>query len=458
MRYYLLNFFLGRAAAAVVLDLVAFALAAVLAWVWFDPPFPRGTYVVATMGAGLTSFVLLYYTDAYRLTTLGQTRATLGSLIAASGAAAALLLGLHLAFGLTPTVLENAAHLAGVYVPLLLGGRFVFRVLSAQPALTTRVLVIGTSDLARAIAAAMRRHEHLGAEIVGFLSDDPNDHGDWIEGYPVIGWVHEVEKLLERQRIDRVVVASKRREERFPADELLAAKVGGLPVESGVAFYERLTGRIYLRDLRASYLIFTGGFRTGPLVEMAKRVLDVTLSGVGLLLASPLLLAGILAVRLDSRGPIFYSQLRVGRRGRPFRLYKLRSMRCDAERDTGAVWTGSDDDRITRVGRLLRKARLDELPQLWNILRGDMSLVGPRPERPEFVDSLKERYPYFRLRTAVRPGLTGWAQIRQGYVNDVAAWEDKLALDLYYMKYRSFTMDLLILWNTLKTLVLLRGH
>ncbi len=458
MRYYLLNFFFGRAAAAIVLDLVAYALAVTLTWVWLRPPFPALHYALGAAMAGFVAFVLLYYTDAYRLATLGRVRATLASLIAAYGAAATLLLGLHLLVELPPSALETAAPVAGLYLPLLLGSRVVFRLLSAQPRLTTRVLVIGTSDLARAIASSVREHEHLGAEIVGFLSDDPNDHGDWIEGYPVIGWVHEFEKVLERQRVDRVVVASKRREERFPADELLAAKVEGLPVESGVSFFERLTGRLYLRELRASYLIFTGGFRTGSLATAAKRVVDFSLAAVGLLLASPLLLGSMLAVRLDSPGPIFYSQVRVGRRGRPFRLHKLRSMRTDAEEDTGAVWTGDQDPRITKAGRLLRKARLDELPQLWNILRGDMSLVGPRPERPEFMDELKEKYPYFKLRTAVRPGLTGWAQIRQGYVADVTAWEDKLALDLYYMKYRSFTMDLLILWNTVKTLVLLRGH
>jgi lipopolysaccharide/colanic/teichoic acid biosynthesis glycosyltransferase len=180
-------------------------------------------------------------------------------------------------------------------------------------------------------------------------------------------------------------------------------------------------------------------------------------SAVGLVLVAPVIGMCALAIRLDSPGPILYRQERVGQRGRNFRVCKLRSMRHRAEDGTGAVFSREDDDRITRVGRILRKTRFDELPQLWNVLVGDMSLVGPRPERPEFIDALSERYPYFRLRSTLKPGLTGWAQIRHGYVNDVDGFEEKLALDLYYMKHRSFMMDLLILWKTAKTMVLMHG-
>jgi exopolysaccharide biosynthesis polyprenyl glycosylphosphotransferase len=278
-----------------------------------------------------------------------------------------------------------------------------------------------------------------------------------VDGVPVLGKVHEIEKIVAKERIGRIVVASKSRSEYFPAEELLAAKLGGRHVESGVAFYERITGRVYLRDLRPSYLIFTHGFRVGSVSTRLKRVLDVAVSALGLLLAAPVLGLCALAIRLDSPGPILYRQERVGQHGRRFRVCKLRSMRHRAEQTTGAVFTRENDDRVTRVGGFLRKTRLDELPQLWNVLVGEMSLVGPRPERPEFVDSLCERYPYFRLRSVLKPGLTGWAQIRHGYVNDVEGFEEKLALDLYYMKYRSLVMDLLILWKTAKTMVLLHG-
>ena len=304
----------------------------------------------------------------------------------------------------------------------------------------------------------MRERSNLGARLVGFLSDEATHQRATIEGVPVLGKVHEIEKIVDNERIDRIVVASKSRSEYFPSEELLAAKLGGRHVESGVAFYERITGRVYLRDLRPSYLIFTRRLPRGPRSRRwLKQALDVAVSAVGLLLVAPVLGLCALAIRLDSPGPILYRQERVGQRGRMFRVCKLRSMRHRAEDETGAVFSREDDDRITRVGRILRKTRLDELPQLWNVLVGDMSLVGPRPERPEFVDALSERYPYFRLRSALKPGLTGWAQIRHGYVNDVDGFEEKLALDLYYMKYRSFVMDLLILWKTAKTMVLLHG-
>lgn len=457
MRYYLLNLYLGRVAAAALLDVACFASAAVLTWVALQPPFAPLPYALWNAAAGLGLFALLYYTDAYGLTVLGSGRRTLGSVAAAGGVV--LMTGLlgWLVFAPSPRLLEVAAHTAGLAFPLILGGRLAFRVVSARPRFSQRVLIVGASDLALAIARAVRERRNLGAEIAGFLSDDFEDQGAWLEGYPVLGPVHGIEKVLEREQVGRVVVASKRRDEHFPAQELLQAKLAGRRVESGVSFYERVTGKIYLRDLRASYLIFSPGFRNGRLSLAAKRVLDLLLAGAALFVLWPILLVAALAVKLDSRGPAFFTQERVGRFGRTYRLYKLRSMRVDAEERSGPAWALPDDERMTRVGRLLRKARLDEIPQLWNVIQGEMSLVGPRPERPEFVQALSERYPYFRARFALPPGITGWAQIRQGYVNDLSAWEEKLALDLYYMKYRSLSMDVLILWRTVKTVFLLNG-
>jgi exopolysaccharide biosynthesis polyprenyl glycosylphosphotransferase len=273
----------------------------------------------------------------------------------------------------------------------------------------------------------------------------------------VLGKVHEIEKILDPAKIRCIVVASKSRKEHFPKESLLAAKLRGCRVESGVSFYERLTGRVYLRDLRASYLIFSDGFRIGATATAVKRAIDVVSATVGLILVAPLLALAAIAIKLDTEGPVFYLQERVGQNNRHFRVVKLRSMHTDAEALTGAVWATLVDDRITRVGRWLRRTRLDEIPQLWNVLVGEMSLVGPRPERPEFVETLSERYPYFRARSALKPGLTGWAQIQHGYVNEIEGFEEKLALDFFYMKYRSTTMDLLILWKTAKTVVLFHG-
>ncbi len=457
MRYYLLNLYLSRVAIVVLLDLFCFALAATLTWFALEPPVAPTSFALGAAVAGVGLFVLLHYTDAYGLMVIGSGRRTFMCISATAGI---LLIGSLAAWWVgSPELwqIETVAHTAGLTFAFLLVGRLGFRVISARPRFSQRVLIVGASDLGLAIARAVRDRRNLGADIAGFLSDDFEDQGAWLEGYPVLGRGHEIEKVLDREEIGRVVVASKRREEYFPAQELLQAKLEGRSVESGVAFYERVTGRIYLRDLRASYLIFSPGFRNGRLSLLAKRALDVVVAGAALALLWPLLGLAALAVKLDSPGAAFFSQERVGRFGRTYRLYKLRSMREGAEAQCGPAWADKDDARTTRVGRILRKARLDEIPQLWNVLRGEMSLVGPRPERPEFVQGLSERYPYFRARFALPPGITGWAQIRQGYVNEVSGWEEKLALDLYYMKYRSLSMDLLILWKTVKTVFLMSG-
>ncbi len=457
MRYYLLNLYLGRVLIAVLADAVCFVAAAVLTWFVLEPDFPLFEYALVTTGGVFATFVTLYYTGAYGLTSLGSGRRTIESVFGAMGTAFVVALGVYFSLRTPPRTMEVLAHTAAIYFPLMLGGRILFRMVSGRPRFSQRVLLIGTSDLGFAIAKAMRERRNLGTQLVGFLSDDANYQRATIEGVPVLGKVHEIEKVIDQERVGRIVVASKSRSEYFPAEELLGAKLAGRRVESGVSFFERITGRVYLRDLRPSYLIFTEGFRVSPISKWLKRTIDITASGLGLLFCAPLIGLCALAIRLDSPGPILYRQERVGRRGRLFHVCKLRSMRHGAERTTGAVFSSANDSRITRVGRTLRKTRLDELPQLWNVLIGEMSLVGPRPERPEFVDSLSERYPYFRLRSALQPGLTGWAQIRHGYVNDVDGFEEKLALDLYYLKYRSIMMDLLILWKTAKTMVLLHG-
>jgi lipopolysaccharide/colanic/teichoic acid biosynthesis glycosyltransferase len=224
-----------------------------------------------------------------------------------------------------------------------------------------------------------------------------------------------------------------------------------------VSFYERMTGRVFVRDLRPSYLVFSDGFGFNRVAEGVRRAADLVLSMLGLLAALPLLALCALAIRLDSKGPIFYRQERVGRHGRIFKVLKLRTMKVDAETHSGPTFTAHRDPRVTRVGRLLRMTRLDEVPQYWNIIVGDMSIVGPRPERPEFMDVLTSRYPLFRLRLARKPGLTGWAQVRHGYVNDIGEFESKLGLDLYYVKRRSLLMDVGIILQTIKTVLLFRG-
>ena len=263
--------------------------------------------------------------------------------------------------------------------------------------------------------------------------------------------------LVQRMRVDAVVVALEDRRGHLPTEELLHCRLTGITVLEREALYERITGKIAVEALRPSYLIFNHGFARSPGKELAKRVLDFVLAALGLILTWPLMLATAIAVRFDSAGPVLFTQERVGRDGRPFTLYKFRSMRADAEKQSGPVWATEGDPRITRCGRFLRKSRLDELPQLLNVLGGSMSLVGPRPERPVFVEELSRQIPYYNQRHIVKPGLTGWAQINYPYGNTVEDALQKLQYDLFYIKNFSFLFDLSILFTTIKTVVLRRG-
>jgi len=264
-------------------------------------------------------------------------------------------------------------------------------------------------------------------------------------------------RLVERLQIDDIVVALDDRRGVLPTRELLACRLNGVGVEEAETVYERVAGKIAVEAMRPSYLIFNKGFRAHPLGEVAKRTLDITLALIVFAFTWPLMILTAIAIRFDSPGPVLYRQERVGRHGEPFTVMKFRSMRQDAESKSGPVWAQANDPRITRVGRFIRKTRLDELPQLFNVIGGSMSMVGPRPERQKFVDELAEQIPYFRQRHIVKPGLTGWAQINYPYGNTVEDASQKLQYDLFYIKYQSLLFDVSILFHTIKTVVLRKG-
>jgi len=449
--------YLDRAVTAAVADALCFAVAACIAWHLLAPPFSALAYSAATAAGALGCFVALYYADAYGRKALSSGRDAFRSVIALMGVAFILVIAAQHFAQLPSGAIKAMADTAALYFPLLLVERLGFRVISSLKPFSERLLVIGASDLGVATARLAVDCRRLGTKLVGFLSDELVHERSFIEGIPVLGKVHQLEKVLDKFGIDRIIVASKDRKEHFPAEELLSQKLQGVSIESGVSFYERVSGRVFIRDLHLSYLIFSEGFRASHLAALEKRAIDIAVSAIGLLITSPMLLLCAIAIRLDTPGSVFFTQERVGKVGKLFFVWKLRSMHNDAEADCGPVWAQTDDLRVTRVGKFLRKTRLDELPQLWNVLKGEMSLVGPRPERPEFVESLSVRYPYFALRESLKPGVTGWAQIHNGYVNEVEGFEEKLALDIYYMKYRSTLMDLLILWKTAKTMLLMSG-
>jgi exopolysaccharide biosynthesis polyprenyl glycosylphosphotransferase len=451
------NQYLSRAVTVASADALCFAAASWIAWQLLAPPFSPLLYGAATAVGAMGCFAALYYADAYGLKALSNGRDTFRSVIAVMGMAFILAIAIHQFVAMPAGAIGAMAQTAAVYFPLLLASRLTFRTASSLAPFTERLLIVGTSDLGIDIARFAIDCRKLGTKLVGYLSDDLIHEHRFIEGVPVLGKIHQIEKVVDDFDVDRIIVASKSRDDHFPAEELLSQKLRGVTVESGISFYERVSGRVYVRDLRPSYLIFSDGFQFSRISRFEKRAIDIAVSAFGLLLTSPLLALCAIAIRLDSPGSVFFIQERVGKGGKPFLMRKLRSMRDGAEEESGPVWTRSDDERVTRVGKILRRTRMDEVPQLWNVLKGEMSLVGPRPERPEFVEALSVRYPYFALRAALKPGITGWAQIQRGYVNEVEGFEEKLALDVYYMKYRSTVMDLLILWKTAKTVVLMSG-
>jgi sugar transferase (PEP-CTERM system associated) len=267
----------------------------------------------------------------------------------------------------------------------------------------------------------------------------------------------ELFDVARELRVQRVIVALQDRRQALPIEQLLKCRLSGIRIEERELLYEKVTGRIAVEALRPSYLIFSEGFNKSLLTRALKRALDIVASIVGLTLTFPALLATAIAVKLDSEGPIFYRQERVGRDGRPFMLVKFRSMRSDAEKSTGPVWAKANDDRITRVGRFIRRVRIDEIPQMWNVLRGEMSFVGPRPERPTFTEELAKEIPYFLERLTVKPGITGWAQVCYPYGNTKADAIQKLQYDLYYIKSMGLIFDITVLFRTVKVVILRRG-
>jgi sugar transferase (PEP-CTERM system associated) len=293
-------------------------------------------------------------------------------------------------------------------------------------------------------------------KVVGFLDEKGQDIGKSLVNPCVIGATADVEKIVATERIDRLVLALKERRGSTPVRELLNLKLAGIRVEDVHNCFERLSGRITLEHLSPGWLILSDGFKKPAILLSLKRITDILVSLVLLLLTSPFLPLIALAIYLETGAPIFFRQTRVGYKGREFELLKFRSMIQDAEKN-GPKWAAAQDSRVTRVGRVLRKTRLDELPQLFNILRGEMSLVGPRPERPHFCAMLAGKVPFFNLRQTIRPGLTGWAQVRFRYSSNLEDTKEKLELDLFYLKNLSLIVDLAILFETVKVVLLRRG-
>ena len=337
-----------------------------------------------------------------------------------------------------------------------------------------KVLLVGSGQVSQLISK-LATYE-TGYEVIGCIAAGSNGtaghtngahpahdvhalsgHAKSGNGVRVVGTVDEFAWAVKTMRPDVVVAAMEERRAALPIDTILECKLHGIAVEDWPSFYEKLTTRLLVSHVRPSWLAFSDGFRNSRIDDMLKRALDIAVSALGCLYTLPVVVVLGLLIKLDSRGPVFFRQERVGLGGRVFTLVKLRTMQADAEARTGPVWAQADDNRVTRIGRVLRTTRLDEIPQFFNVLRGDMSLVGPRPERPTFVVQLQEQIPYYMYRHVVKPGITGWAQVRYRYGASLDDARDKLEYDLYYVKNRSLFLDLLIIVQTIQVMLFGRG-
>ena len=406
-----------------------------------------------------TTQLCLYYGDLYDLRSITDRRDLFMRIVQALGGTSLLLAAVY--FWVPSLIIGRGVFMiaALMVITLVAGWRVAFEWLARRMSPRERWLLVGTSGAAVALARELfDRRQELGVDIIGFVDPDPAKVGQPVLNPGVIGTIEDIPSIVRARSVDRVVVSLADARGKLPMDKLLDMKLdGGVAFDHLPSVYEEYTGKIAVENLRPSWLIFSEGFRKTRLLRAGKRALDLVVAGIGIVIAAPIMLVTALLVRLTSAGPVLYHQQRVGQHGRIFTVHKFRSMRADAEAKTGAVWATANDSRVTRFGRFMRRTRLDELPQLWNVLTGDMSFVGPRPERPEFVAGLAQEIPFYGLRHVVRPGLTGWAQVRYTYGASTEDALQKLQYDLFYIKHVTLALDLFIMFLTLKTVILRKG-
>jgi sugar transferase (PEP-CTERM system associated) len=407
--------------------------------------------------AGFFCMAAFYLFDLYDFVVMHDRRELVLRLVQALGLA---WIGLALSFYAFPGLMLGRT-ISLIALPLALGLMVGWRVsihwFLGHPDIGEKILIVGSGNLAVEVAREVLNRPDAGYRIVGFVGTDAELLGKSLINPRVIGLTEELAAIVKREGIDRIVVAMGERRGQLPTDGLLQLSLAGnVSIEEGASFYERVTGRVSLNMIRPSWLIFTGRGRQARLSTISRNAVHWLVALFGALLSLPIVVVTAILIKLDSRGPIFYKQERVGKNGRPFVLAKFRSMRVDAEK-SGPVWASKGDDRTTRVGKIIRKIRVDEIPQFWNILRGEMSFVGPRPERPHFVAQLAGEIPYYEQRHLIAPGLTGWAQIKYPYGASIEDARQKLQYDLFYIKNYGLVLDAIIMFETIKIIVFGRG-
>jgi sugar transferase (PEP-CTERM system associated) len=434
---------------------------------WGDPSQFSEYTALPAFGLETVVFVLMFqicfhYCDLYDPSVAGNQGRQAVALVESLGAGFLLL-------GLTYYVFPKLLIGRGVlFISTFLLGGFVALSRSTlnkacAAAFEERVLILGAGELAGKVALEMLRRKDLAIALAGFIDAGFSDKAPWqpgreLLGRPILGGVEDLEKVAAEWQVSRIIVAMEDRRGRLPVGNLVKLRVHGVRIEDAHAAAAAITGRVWLDTVLPSWFVFSDGFDRSKANRIAKRSIDLALGIIGFLVTAPVMLAVALAVRFDSKGPVIYRQTRVGLAGRNFDLLKFRSMRANAEASGGIRWAAQDDPRATRVGRFLRRYRLDELPQFINVIRGDMSFVGPRPERPVFVEQLRKVISYYDERNSVRPGITGWAQVQYHYGASVEDAARKLEYDLFYLKNMSLLFDLAIVLKTVRIVVTASGR
>jgi len=451
---------------SVVLLLISEVLlisAALVAAAWLNPEIDPVTYVLYGNGplniaVVLVTIVLgLYLQDLYTNIYVRSQVMLLQQLCVVMGAACMV----QALVNYVDPDLRMPLHTLGPGAAMAMAAIYGWRVFFSSYLLKRvggdRLLLVGSSPLLADVAEHIHTHPEMVVSVIGLVNDDPEDP-DAPRGAKYLGPLEALREIVGATRPTRIVVGMKDRRNRAPVtNALLELRYGGNIIEEAPTTFERICGRVSTKELRPSQLIYSGEFSGRRQIILYQTLSNTLVAAIAIVVASPFMLITALAVKLSSAGPVLYRQTRVGMDEVPFTLYKFRSMRVDAEEETGPVWAMKDDPRVTAVGRIIRKIRFDELPQLFNVLRGEMSIVGPRPERPEFLKAISEKMPYYRQRHAVRPGITGWAQINYKYGDTVQDAVAKLEYDLYYIKNMSWSLDSYIIFHTLKAMLLSRG-
>ena len=408
--------------------------------------------------ASALCLLCLYFYDLYNYIVMTNRRELLLRLVQALGIGW-ILLAIIFYFA-PPLLIGRGVSLISVPVILgmLLGWRIFIHSLTGHPEIGEKILVVGTGQTALDTAEAVWERRDAGYRIVGFVSENGAKPKEKLGRSEILGRAMDLEGIIRNEKIDRVVIAVRERRGAFPTEALLKMSLAGdVSIEECTSFFERITGKVHVDMLRPSWLIFAGRRRETSLRSLIREIVHRSLALTGLVLSLPIALLTAVLIKIESRGPVFYKQERVGRNGRRFNVIKFRSMKIDAEPDGEPIWAAENDERATRVGKIIRKLRIDEIPQFWNILKGEMSFVGPRPERPHFVGQLAQEIPFYEHRHLVAPGLTGWAQIKYPYGASVSDAIQKLQYDLYYIKNQSLALDILIVFDTLKTVLFSKG-